>query len=177
METFLQAGYRFSRYYKQLADDAISRLTDAQLHARPDPEANSIAIIMQHMAGNMLSRWTDFLTTDGEKPDRLRDAEFEPQQMSRTDLLALWERGWQCYLNAFHSITEADLDRIIYVRHEGHTVSSAFIRQYMHYSYHIGQIIWIARSLAGPQWQSLSIPRNQSDDYLRAMADKFGTGQ
>lgn len=160
-------------YYKRLAEKAIDQLTGEQLFVSPGPESNSIAVIVQHMAGNMLSRFTDFLTTDGEKPWRDRDREFESRFDSKEALLAYWEQGWACLETACAPLTVADLQRIVYIRNEGHTVMEALNRQLSHYPYHVGQIVYIAKILTGPNWESLSIPKGGSDAYNAA---KFEEG-
>lgn len=167
---YLKSADRQFRYYKKLADDAMAQLEDSQLTWQPNEESNSIAIIVKHMWGNMLSRWTDFLTTDGEKSWRQRDAEFDNDLNNREALLQKWEEGWKCLFDALSSITDEDLERIVYIRNEGHTVLEAINRQIAHYSYHVGQIVYLAKMLKNDAWKSLSIPRNKSKDYN---ADKF----
>jgi hypothetical protein len=144
--------------HKATADAAIGQLDDAQLHARINPLQNSVAAIMQHMAGNMISRWTDFLTADGEKPDRDREAEFADRQLPRKELLALWESGWKAMFDALAPMTDADLQRTIYIRKEPHTVTAAILRQMSHYATHIGQILLIGKHLRGDAWKYLTIP-------------------
>ena len=153
---------------KQLADRAIAQLSDDQLHARLDPEANSVATLMAHMAGNMRSRWTDFLTTDGEKPWRTRDAEFEPPPSSRDDLVAAWETGWQVLFTTLAGLTDDDLVRTVTIRGEAQTALAAIIRQVSHYGGHAHQIVLLAKHLKGPAWTVLSIPRGQSAAYTAA---------
>lgn len=153
---------------KQLADRAIAQLSDDQLHARLDPEANSVATLMAHMAGNMRSRWTDFLTTDGEKPWRTRDAEFEPPPSSRHDLVAAWETGWQVLFTTLAGLTDDDLARTVTIRGEAQTALAAIIRQVSHYGGHAHQIVLMAKHLKGPAWTVLSIPRGQSAAYTVA---------
>jgi Protein of unknown function (DUF1572) len=167
---YLKSANRQFQYYKKLGDYAMAQLPDADLFWQMNEDCNSIAIIVKHMWGNMLSRWTDFLTTDGEKPTRQRDAEFENDMNSRAEVLERWEGGWKCLFDALASITDADLDRIIYIRNEGHTVLEATNRQIAHYAYHVGQIVHIAKECKSSNWKSLSIPRNKSADYN---ADKF----
>ena len=150
---------------KQLADRAIAQLSDAQLHARLDDEANSVAMLMQHMAGNMRSRWTDFLSTDGEKPWRNRDAEFEPPVFARSELLAAWEQGWAVLFATLEGLTDDDLTRTITIRGEGQTVLAALARQLGHYAGHAYQIVLLAKHLQGPDWTTLSIARGQSSAY------------
>ena len=148
-------------YYKGLAERAMAQVPDEQLFVVLDEEANSIAIIVKHMAGNMRSRWTDFLTTDGEKPDRHRDDEFVTPPDSREALSATWEDGWACLFRALGRLLEADLGRTVTIRGEAHSVLQAINRQMAHYAYHVGQIVLIAKHLAGSRWQSLSVPKNQ----------------
>ena len=163
--TYLSSVKKLFAYYKKLGDDAMAQIADEKLLFSPNEDSNSIAIIVQHLAGNMLSRWTDFLTTDGEKEWRNRDAEFEVVIANKQDLLVFWNRGWQCLFHAIEPLTEADLDKIIYIRNEGHTVMEAINRQLAHYPYHVGQIIFLAKMLADNNWKSLSIPKNKSQDY------------
>lgn len=162
---YLKSADRQFRMYKKLGEEAMQQMTDEQLFIMPNEESNSVAIIVKHLWGNMLSRWTDFLTTDGEKPWRQRDAEFENDINTREALMQKWEEGWQCLFNALNSITDNDLERIIYIRNEGHTILEAINRQIAHYSYHVGQIVYIAKMYKNNGWSSLSIPRNQSKEY------------
>jgi hypothetical protein len=153
------------RKIKGHAEKALGQVDDAQLFAVLDPEANSIALLMKHLAGNMRSRWTDFLTSDGEKPDRDRDSEFvHGPGDSRASLVALWEDGWYRTLKAVASLKPEDLGRTVHIRGEAHTVLEAINRQLTHYAAHVGQIVLLAKHLAGPRWQSLSIPRGRSRD-------------
>jgi hypothetical protein len=156
--------------YKRLADRAIAQISDEQLFAVLDPEANSIATLMKHMGGNMLSRWTDFLTTDGEKPTRHRDQEFENPPATRAELLDLWESAWATLFAALQPLSEADLARIVTIRGEAHSVLQAINRQVAHYSMHVGQIILLAKHFTGTQWQTLSIARGASRDFNRRVA-------
>jgi len=155
------------RYYKNLAERPMAQVTDEQLVAVLDGEMNSIAVIVKHMAGNMRSRWTDFLTSDGEKPDRNRDAEFVDPPDTRQALLALWEEGWQCLFSALEPLSEQDLQRTITIRGEAHSVMQAINRQVAHYSYHCGQIVLLAKHFKHDEWQSLSVPRKQSAEFNR----------
>jgi hypothetical protein len=155
------------RQYKTLADRAIEQVSDAALYCVLDPEMNCMAIIMKHMAGNMLSRWTDFLTTDGEKPTRNRDSEFEDPSPTRAELLALWERGWSCLFAALEPLTDADLVRTITIRGEAHSVMQAINRQVAHYSYHCGQIVLLAKHFQSSNWKCLTVPRKQSAEFNR----------
>jgi uncharacterized damage-inducible protein DinB len=156
------------RKTRQLADRAIAQLTDDELHARLDPEANSVAMLMAHMAGNMRSRWTDFLTTDGEKPWRTRDAEFEPPPLARGDLVASWEAGWQVLFDTLAGLTDDDLTRPIMIRGEAQTALAAMLRQVSHYAGHAHQIVLLAKHLKGAEWTVLSIPRGGSAAYTAA---------
>jgi hypothetical protein len=153
------------RQYKTLAEGAMAQVTDDQLFTTLDPESNSIAIIVKHMAGNMRSRWTDFLTTDGEKATRNRDSEFVDPPTSREAVMAMWEEGWSCVFSALTPLTDADEQRTITIRGESHSVMQAINRQIAHYSMHVGQIIFLAKHLQSANWKSLSIPRNRSAEY------------
>ena len=153
------------RYYKKLADAAMAQVSDEQLYAVLDGEMNSIAVIVKHMAGNMKSRWTDFLTSDGEKPDRHRDTEFVEPPASREGLMDLWERGWNCLSQALEPLTDADLARTVTIRGEPHSVMQAINRQVAHYSYHCGQIVFLAKHFRGSDWISLSVPRGWSGAF------------
>ncbi|HEX5966269.1 MAG TPA: DUF1572 family protein [Pyrinomonadaceae bacterium] len=152
--------------YKKLADKAIAQVKDDEFFVTLDDEANSVAVIMKHMAGNMFSRWTDFLTTDGEKPDRNRDMEFVIEASTRKeDVLDYWERGWACVFAALEPLKPEDFEQTITIRGEPHTIVMAINRQLMHYSYHIGQIVFLAKHFRSTQWNSLSIPRNKSAEF------------
>ena len=157
-------------YYKKLAERAMDQVTDEQLFVTLDGEGNSIAIIVKHMVGNMRSRWTDFLTTDGEKPNRNRDSEFEEPPATRAALLALWESGWSCVFSALRPLTDADLGRTVTIRGEAHSVMQAINRQIAHYPHHVGQIVLLAKHFAGDRWNSLSIPRKSSSEFNRRVA-------
>ena len=154
------------RAYKKLAEKAIAQLQDEEFFVTLDPESNSVAVVMKHMAGNMISRWTDFLTSDGEKPNRNRDMEFviEPQT-TKDDVIAYWERGWKCVFDALEPLQPDDFERIVLIRGEPHTVVQALNRQLMHYAYHIGQIVFLAKHFRSAEWKSLSIPKNRSADF------------
>jgi uncharacterized damage-inducible protein DinB len=149
-------------YYKRLGEGAIAQVSDADLTAMLDPEMNSIAQIVKHIAGNMRSRWTGFPEADGEKPDRNRDTEFEAPPATRAELMALWDAGWACIFAALAPLTDADLARETFIRGERHSVVQAINRQIAHYSYHVGQIVFLAKHLQSAQWQSLSVPRGGS---------------
>ncbi|MBF6640914.1 DUF1572 domain-containing protein [Flavobacterium sp. J49] len=157
-------------YYKAIAEKAIDQLEPEQLFATVNEDTNSIAMIIQHLAGNMLSRFTEFLTSDGEKDWRNRDREFEEMISNKTELMALWQKGWDCFFNAINTLTPEQLATIVYIRNEGHTVVEAINRQLAHYPYHIGQIVFYAKMLKNTEWNSLSIPKNKSNAYN---ADKF----
>jgi hypothetical protein len=154
-------------YYKKLAERAMAQVSDDHLFAVLDEESNSIGVIVKHMAGNMRSRWTDFLTSDGEKPWRDRDAEFCDPPATREGLLQLWEDGWQCILGTLESLSDADLGRTITIRGEAHSVTQAINRQVAHYSYHCGQIVFLAKHLCHARWQNLSVPRGSSSEFTR----------
>ncbi len=162
---YIESATRLFRMYNQLGEKAIAQIDDKDLSWQQNEDSNSISNIVKHLWGNMLSRWTDFLTTDGEKPWRTRDAEFEPETYSRTELMKKWEEGWQCLFDALSNISDADLERIIYIRNDGLTVMDAINRQIAHYSYHVGQIVYISKLRSHAAWNSLSIPRNMSGDY------------
>lgn len=153
------------RRTKRLGDGALGQLDEADWRWRPDEEANSIAILVQHLHGNMLSRWTDFLAADGEKPTRDRDGEFEPQGLPVKELLARWEEGWRACLGAVEALEESDLARTVRIRGEPLSVTDAILRQVSHYAYHVGQIVTLARSRRGAAWKSLSIPKGQSRQH------------
>ncbi len=161
------------RMYKRLAEGAIAQVGDEQLTATLDGDMNSIAMLVKHMTGNMRSRWTDFLTTDGEKADRNRDSEFEAPPATRDALLRLWEQGWALVFQAVEPLSDADLGRTVTIRGEAHSVMQAINRQIAHYASHTGQIILLAKHFRGDQWQSLSIPRNRSAEFNTRVA----TGQ
>ena len=158
---------------KKLADKSIAQLSDEQLHVTIDPEANSVAVLMRHMAGNMRSRWVNFLTSDGEKPDRMRNQEFEDPDQTRAELLAEWEHGWQCLFDALTPLTDADLQRNVVIRGEPHTIYKAISRQMAHYAGHAYQILLLAKHMSGPEWKTLSIPRGQSEEFNRRMLAKL----
>ena len=168
--SYLKDSIDVFRYYKKLGERATAQCPDDALLASLDAESNSIAIIVKHMAGNMRSRWTDFLTTDGEKPDRNRDTEFEKPPRTRAELMELWERGWKYVLDALEPLGDEDLVRTITIRTEPHSVMQAINRQVAHYSYHVGQIVYIAKHLAGNNWQSLTVPKKKSAEFNARVA-------
>jgi len=163
--------------YKGLADKAIAQVADDQLHVAMDANTNTIAVIVKHVAGNLLSRWTDFLTTDGEKPWRQRDSEFVDTLATRQEMLAYWESGWDCLFKALHSLQPDDLGKVVTIRGEAHSVPLAIQRSMTHCGYHIGQIVLIARVIAGEDWTTITIPHQASDDYNRQVWGKehFGS--
>jgi hypothetical protein len=169
-EIYLESVKKQFLYYKTIGEKAIEQLEEEQLFITVNDDTNSIANIIQHLSGNMLSRWTDFLTSDGEKEWRNRDSEFDSIINSKEKLLKVWDAGWDCFLATLNSLTPEQLTAIIYVRNEGHTVVEAINRQLAHYPYHIGQIIFYAKMLKKDEWKSLSIPKNKSNSYN---ADKF----
>lgn len=166
MQGYLEAARFNFKYYRELAEKAVAQVEEGQLHWKPDAEANSIAIIMQHLAGNLVSRWTDFLTSDGEKASRDRDEEFVDGQLDRVTLMRRWERGWTVLSDTLNALSEADLGKTVTIRGKAHTVVDAIERGLSHAAYHVGQITYIARMLKGAEgWQTLSIARNQSAEY------------
>ena len=167
---YLQSALQQFEYYKLLGDKTFAQLSDEQLFWQADAESNSIAIIVKHLWGNMLSRWTDFLTTDGEKDWRNRDAEFENDIKTRAELLDKWEIGWKTVFEAIRPLTEAHLSQEIFIRNQGHTVLEAINRQLAHYPYHVGQIVFIGKLLKSQDWASLSIPKGNSKVFN---AEKF----
>ncbi len=167
----LENSLRLFDYYKVLGEKAMSQIQDEAFFWSPDSKSNSISLIVKHLHGNMLSRWTDFLTTDGEKPWRDRDHEFEETILSRAEVNQLWEEGWACVFTALNSLTIADLEKTIYIRNMGQSVEDAIMRQLAHYAYHVGQIVYLARLTNDGDWQSLSIPKGNSQAYN---AEKFG---
>lgn len=168
--SYLQDSLTLFRHYKKLADRAMAQIRDEDLFAVLDGESNSIAVIVKHVAGNMLSRWTDFLTADGEKPTRNRDSEFVDPPPARAALLEMWENGWARLFAALEPLTDADLERTVTIRGEPHSVMQAVNRQVAHYSYHVGQIVLLAKHFAGDGWQSLSVPKNKSAEFNRKVA-------
>lgn len=169
-DTYLESVKKQMLYYKTIAEKAMEQLEDDQLFYSANEDTNSISTIINHMSGNMLSRWTDFLTTDGEKEWRNRDAEFVESTTTREALLKTWNTGWNCFFNTINDLKPEDLDKIIYIRNEGQTALDAINRQLAHYPYHIGQIVFYAKMLKINEWNSLSIPKNKSTSYN---ADKF----
>jgi hypothetical protein len=175
--SYLQDSIGLFRYYKKLGDRAMAQCPDEALFITLDGESNSIAIIVKHLSGNMRSRWLDFLTTDGEKPDRNRDTEFETPPSTRAELIEQWERGWKYVFDALEPLTEADLTRTVTIRTEPHSVMQAINRQVAHYAHHVGQILFLAKHLTFTKtgkWESLSVPRGKSADMnAKVAAGKF----
>jgi len=162
---YLDSVRQLFEHYKMLGDKTFPQVEDDKLFWQFNEDSNSIATIVKHLWGNMLSRWTNFLTTDGEKEFRDRDAEFENDIKNRAELIEKWNEGWTCLFNAINSLTPDDLDKIVYIRNQGHTVTEAINRQLAHYSCHVGQIIFLGKMLAENGWTSLSIPKGKSKDY------------
>ena len=166
IQNYHEDAVKAMRAYKKLAEKAIAQLKDEEFFVTLDEEANSIAVVMKHIAGNAISRWTDFLTSDGEKPDRHRDMEFVIEsQTTKDDVLAYWERGWKCVFDALEPLTPEVFEKTVLIRGEKHTIVQAINRQLMHYAYHIGQIVFLAKHFRSAEWTSLSIPRNRSADF------------
>lgn len=168
--SYLEDALAVFRQYKLLSEKAMAQVSDDQLNAVLDPEMNSIATIVKHIAGNMRSRWTNFLTSDGEKPDRNRDSEFTEPPATREDLTRLWEDGWTRLFAALEPLSDADLGRTVTIRGEAHSITQAINRQIAHYASHCGQIILLAKHFQHEHWKSLSIPRNKSVDFNRRVA-------
>jgi len=169
--SYVEDSLSLLRYYKALAEKAIEQVEDEQLVKAPDPESNSIAIVVKHMAGNMISRWTGFPEADGEKPDRDRDAEFQDPPETREELMGLWNRGWACAFDALTNLSERDLATRVTIRGEAHSVMQAINRQVAHYAYHCGQIVFLAKHLNHTRWKPLTIPRGQSKEFNRRLSE------
>ena len=165
MESYLPSIIKQFEYYQSLGETTIEQVNDQSLFWQPNAESNSIAMVVKHMHGNMLSRWTDFMTSDGEKEWRQRDFEFDNNLKDRNDILAKWQEGWDCLYVAIKPLTQNDLESIVYIRNMGHTVTEAINRQLAHYAYHVGQIVFLGKLIQDDQWQSLSIPKGQSNAY------------
>jgi len=175
VQNYLDDARSAMRAYKKLADKAIAQLEDAEFFVTLDDESNSVAVVMKHMAGNMLSRWTDFLTSDGEKPNRNRDQEFVIEaNTTKDDVSNYWERGWQCVFDALDPLQISDLEKTVTIRGEVHTIAQALNRQLMHYAYHIGQIVYLAKHFRSAEWKSLSVPRNRSAEFNAHLAANPG---
>ena len=169
---FLKSTTKRLSYYKELGDKTFEQLDEADFHFQPNKTSNSIAVIIQHTAGNMLSRWTDFLTSDGEKEWRNRDTEFEELHLTKQALIDLWQKGWNCLLNSLNLLTEADLLKTIYIRSEGLSAIDAINRQLAHYPYHVGQIIYLAKIIKNENWHNLSIAKGHSAKFNQQMQSK-----
>ena len=164
-------------YYKLLGEKTFSQLNDENLFSKVNNESNSISSIVKHLSGNMVSRWTDFLTTDGEKEWRKREEEFDNDIKTREELLKIWEKGWSCLFNSLNSITDDELSKVIYIRNQGHTILEGINRQLSHYPYHIGQIVYIGKMLCDNSWVSLSIPKGSSNEYNQEKFSKPKSNQ
>ncbi len=165
MEGFLKDCIKRFQYYKELGDKTLDQVSEDELHWMPSSESNSIALIIQHLHGNMKSRWTNFLTEDGEKPWRNRDQEFEPQTWTKTQAMDFWNQGWACLLDTLIDLKKEDLQKTIYIRTEPLLVYDAILRQLAHYPYHVGQIVYLGRMIRNDQWKSLSIPKGHSQAF------------
>ncbi|MEO7531594.1 MAG: DUF1572 family protein [Sediminibacterium sp.] len=170
-EGFLKDAIKRFKYYKELGDKTFEQLDEAGIFFQPTTESNNIAVIVQHMYGNMLSRWTNFLTEDGEKEWRKRDAEFEPMQCGKQDILAFWNDGWKCMFDTLENLKADDLMKTVTIRTEPLTVYDAILRQLAHYPYHVGQIVYLGRMVKNEAWTSLSIPKGNSAVYLESVKD------
>lgn len=170
--SYLESIIKQFQYYKLLGDKAFAQLNHEELHKEFAEDSNSISIIVKHISGNMLSRWTNFITEDGEKTWRHRDAEFEDTYTTKDELLNAWNKGWECLFDAITQLKDDQLEQLIYIRNQGHTVTEAINRQLSHYAYHIGQIVFLGKLIKGKEWQSLSIPKGKSLDYNKEKFDK-----
>ncbi len=168
--SYLEDSLSLFRYYRTLSESAMEQVSDEQLFAVLDPEMNSIAVIAKHMAGNMLSRWSDFLNSDGEKPTRDRDSEFLDPPQTREAVISYWNSGWKCVFDALAPLSDVDLNRTVMIRGEAHSVMQAIGRQLAHYAYHCGQIVFLAKHFQSKEWKSLSIPRGQSQKFNTRVA-------
>jgi hypothetical protein len=169
---YLEDSIKVFKMTKKLGDKSFEQISGEEVHWAPEPESNSIAVVVKHLHGNMLSRWTDFLTSDGEKEWRKRDNEFIDDPVTKDDVIARWEEGWGCVFGAMESLTPEDIGKTIYIRNEPHTVMQAINRQLTHYSYHVGQIVYLAKAIRSGEWKSLSIPKGKSQDFN---SKKFGS--
>ena len=169
---YIESIQKQFKYYKSLGDKTFEQVDNHEIHWQYNPESNSIAITVKHIVGNMLSRWTNFYTEDGEKEWRHRDTEFENPYKSKEEMLQAWEKGWECLFEIIDPLRVDDLERIIYIRNIGHTVLEAINRQLCHYSYHIGQLVYVGRMIKGTQWKSLSLPKGQSEAYNKEKFEK-----
>ena len=163
--SYLPSIIKQFKYYKQLGEKTFAQLGDNDIHWQYNRESNSIATVTKHIVGNMLSRWTNFLTEDGEKIWRERDKEFEDAYINKKDMLVAWNKGWNCLFDAITPLNETQLEHLIYIRNEGHTVTEALNRQLAHYASHVGQIVFLGKMIKGEKWQSLSIPKGKSTNF------------
>ena len=168
--SYIKDSISLFRHYKRMAESAMAQCPDPGLFTTLDKESNSIAIIVKHMSGNMRSRWTNFLTSDGEKPDRDRDSEFEEPPKTRAELFTTWDDGWKIFLEALDSLTDADMNKTVMIRAEPHSVMQAINRQIAHYALHIGQIVFLAKHFAGDDWKALTVPRTGSKQFTTDVA-------
>ena len=166
----IESAFGILKQYKTLADKALEQVSDEEFFRPPEPESNSIAIIVKHVNGNLLSRWTDFLTTDGEKESRDRDGEFEMDKIERSQLMQMWERSWQCLFSSLEALTPGDLGKIVTIRSEPHSVLEAIHRTLAHISSHVGQIVFIAKMFKSGQWQTLTIAKRKSKEFNEIMS-------
>lgn len=172
MNSYLESIRKQFEYYKMLGDNTFEQITENELFWKANEESNSIAMIVKHLNGNMLSRWTDFLNSDGEKTWRKRDEEFDNDIKTKKELLFKWNKGWDCLFNAIIPLTENDLEKEVYIRNMGHSVVEAINRQIAHYSYHVGQIVFIGKVIQNENWNSLSIPKGESKKYNKEKFSK-----
>jgi hypothetical protein len=177
IENYKRDALELFRTYKKLAERAIEQVSDEEFFALIDAEANSIAVIVKHIAGNLVSRWSDFLTTDGEKPTRNRDAEFEVFADTRESLMAFWERGWTTLFDNIEPLTLNDFSKTITIRGQPHTIIQAINRQLTHYPMHVGQIVLLAKHFKSADWETLSVPKNKSAEFNQFMAEREAAGQ
>ena len=164
-DSYLKDSISLFHYYKKLGENAIAQCPDAGLFAALDEENNSLAIVVKHMAGNMRSRWTEFLNSDGEKANRNRDSEFEEAPKTRAEILDLWDGGWKCVFGALEPLSDSQMTQTVKIRGEEHSVMQAINRQVAHYSYHVGQIVMLAKHFAGANWKTLTIPKKKSGEF------------
>ncbi len=177
LENYLSDAIRSFRNYKLVAEKAIKQVNDAEFFKKLDPEANSIAVIVKHISGNQRSRWRNFLESDGEKPDRHRDREFELHQESREFLMKSWESGWKTLFDSIDQLTVADFSKTVTIRGVPHTIAEALNRQLTHYAYHVGQIVYLAKHFRSAEWKTMSVPKNQSDEFNAYMAKRKADGR
>ncbi len=173
-KNYIESVKKQFEHYKLLGEKTFNQLNEKELFESYSEESNSIAIIVNHIQGNMKSRWTDFLTSDGEKEWRNRDSEFEPILKTREELLTTWNQGWKCLFDALNSINDSNFDTEVYIRNQKHTIIEAINRQMMHYAYHIGQIVYVGTLMKGTDWKSLSVPKGKSQEFNH---QKFSKGK